>query len=189
MAFRRLWHTIEAPHTHSSATQLDRRPSARASTKFLRGVGWLPPRHDGARPPVPTTRALSVLGVCGWGLAPCTAHPCVGSAFDSFTCVLCFAVSGRAPGPCGALDCTPLEQPSCAPGVGAGRPHGLYPPPTDPRMRVEARGGGVLCCRSTVRALSPQTSCAICPNLDCVPGPCYRRRRTPSHRKTTVARR
>ena len=99
IAFRRLWHTIEVPPTHSSATQTYRRPSARASTKFLRGVGWLPPRHDGARPPVPTMRTPSVLGVCGWGLAPCTAHPHVGSALDSFTRVLCPAVSGRA-APC-----------------------------------------------------------------------------------------
>ena len=31
MAFRRLWHAIEVPHTHSSATQSRRRPTARAS--------------------------------------------------------------------------------------------------------------------------------------------------------------
>ena len=45
---------------------------------------------------VPTMREPSVLSVCGCGLAPCTAHPRVGSALDSFTRVLCSAVSGRA---------------------------------------------------------------------------------------------
>ena len=75
MAFRRLWHAIEMPHAPSSATQSHGRPSARASTKFLRGVGWLPPRHDGASPPMTTTCATSVLGVCGWSLAPSAAHP------------------------------------------------------------------------------------------------------------------
>ena len=96
IAFRRLWHAIEEPHTPSLVTQSRRRPSARASTKFLRSVGWLPPHHHGARPPVPTMREPSVLSVCGWGLAPCTAHPRVGSALDLFTRVLCSAVSGRA---------------------------------------------------------------------------------------------
>lgn len=75
MAFRRLWHAIEMPHAPSSATQSHGWPSARASIKFLRGVGWLPPRHDGASPPMTTTCATSVLGVCGWTLAPSAAHP------------------------------------------------------------------------------------------------------------------
>ena len=33
MAFRRLWHAIEVPHTPSSATQSRGRPSARASVR------------------------------------------------------------------------------------------------------------------------------------------------------------
>ena len=96
MAFRRLWHAIEMPHAPSSATQSHGRPSARASTKFLRGVGWLPPRHDGASPPMTTTCATSVLGVCGWTLAPSTAHPRVGSTRAPFIWGLCSAVSGCA---------------------------------------------------------------------------------------------
>ena len=43
-----------------------------------------------------TTRAPIVLGVCGWALAPRTAHPCVGSALGSFTWGQCSAVSGCA---------------------------------------------------------------------------------------------
>ena len=43
-----------------------------------------------------TTRAPSVLGVCGWALAPRTAHPRVGSALGSFTWGQCSAVSGCA---------------------------------------------------------------------------------------------
>ena len=43
-----------------------------------------------------TTRATSVLCVCGWALAPRTAHPRVGSALGSFTCGQCSAVSGCA---------------------------------------------------------------------------------------------
>ena len=96
MAFRRLWHAIEVPHAPSSATQSHRRPSARASIKFLRGVGWLPPRHDGASPPMTTTCATSVLGVGGWTLAPSAAHPRVGSTRAPFIWGLCSAVSGCA---------------------------------------------------------------------------------------------
>ena len=96
MAFRPLWHAIEAPHAPSAATQSRRRPSARASTRCLRGVGWLTPRQDGAMPPMPTRRAPSVLGVCGWVSAPRTAHPCVGNALGLFTWGQCSAVSGRA---------------------------------------------------------------------------------------------
>ena len=96
MAFRRLWHAIEVPHAPSSATQSHGRPSARASTKFLRGVGWLPPRHDGASPPMTTTCATSVLGVGGWTLAPSAAHPRVGSTRVQFTWGLCSAVPGCA---------------------------------------------------------------------------------------------
>ena len=43
-----------------------------------------------------TTRAPIVLGVCGWALAPRTAHPRVGSALSSFTWGQCPTVSGRA---------------------------------------------------------------------------------------------
>ena len=43
-----------------------------------------------------TTRAPIVLGVCGWALAPRTAHPRVGSALSSFTWGQCSAVSGCA---------------------------------------------------------------------------------------------
>ena len=43
-----------------------------------------------------TTRAPIVLGVCGWALAPRTAHPRVGSALGSFTWGQCSAVSGCA---------------------------------------------------------------------------------------------
>ena len=43
-----------------------------------------------------TTCATSVLGVCGWALAPRTAHPRVGSALGSFTWGQCSAVSGCA---------------------------------------------------------------------------------------------
>ena len=43
-----------------------------------------------------TTRAPSVLGVCGWALAPRTAHSRVGSALSSFTWGQCSAVSGCA---------------------------------------------------------------------------------------------
>ena len=97
MAFRRLWHAIEMPHAPSSATQSHGWPSARASIKFLRGVGWLPPRHDGASPPMTTTCATSVLGVGGWTLAPSAAHPRVGSTrCVQFTWGLCSAVSGCA---------------------------------------------------------------------------------------------
>ena len=73
-----------------------------------------------------TTRAPIVLGVCGWALAPRTAHPRVGSALGSFTWGQCSAVSG-----CAAHYHT-LEQPQslsprrtrvCREGVG--RPHGL----------------------------------------------------------------
>ena len=96
MAFRRLWHAIEMPHAPSSATQSHRRPSARASIKFLRGVGWLPPRHDGASPPMTTTCTTSVLDVCGWTLAPSAAHPRVGSTRAPFIWGLCSAVSGCA---------------------------------------------------------------------------------------------
>jgi hypothetical protein len=83
MAFRRLWHAVEVPHAPSSATQSRGRPSARASTKCLRGVGWLPPRHDSARPLVPTRRARveragRVRVDLGITLAPRTAHPRVG---------------------------------------------------------------------------------------------------------------
>ena len=56
-----------APHTQLGhpVHQSRGRPSrARLNHRFLRGVGWLPPRHDGTRPPVPTTRAPSVLCVC-----------------------------------------------------------------------------------------------------------------------------
>ena len=86
------------PHTPSSATQSrGPRPSARAPRPGVsRGVGWLPPLHDGARPCMPTTCATSVLGVCGWALAPRTAHPRVGSALGSFTWGQCSAVSGCA---------------------------------------------------------------------------------------------
>ena len=45
---------------------------------------------------MPTTCATSVLGVCGWALAPRTAHPRVGSALGSFTWGQCSAVSGCA---------------------------------------------------------------------------------------------
>ena len=96
MAFRPFWHAIEAPHAPSAATQSRRRPSARASTRCRRGVGWLPPRQDGAMPPMPTRRAPSVLGVCGWASAPRTAHPRVSNALGLFTWGLGFAVSGRA---------------------------------------------------------------------------------------------
>ena len=43
-----------------------------------------------------TTCAPIVLGVCGWALAPRTAHPRVGSALGSFTWGQCSAVSGCA---------------------------------------------------------------------------------------------
>ena len=43
-----------------------------------------------------TTRAPIVLGVCGWALAPRTAHPRVGSALSSFTWGQCSTVSGCA---------------------------------------------------------------------------------------------
>ena len=85
-------HPARPPSASVTRAALTRAPQPQVS----RGVGWLPPRHDGARPPVPTMREPSVLSVCGWGFAPCTAHPCVGSALDSFTRVLCSAVSGRA---------------------------------------------------------------------------------------------
>ena len=45
---------------------------------------------------MPTTCATSVLGVCGWALAPRTAHPRVGSALGSFTWGQCSAVSDCA---------------------------------------------------------------------------------------------
>ena len=137
MAFRPLWHAIEAHHAPSAVTQSRRRPSARASPRCLRGVGWLPPRQDGAMPPMPTRRAPSVLGVCGWFSAPRTAHPRVSNALGLFTWGLGFAVSGRA------AHYHTLEQPqslntrpTCKP-RGRGpitlRSHGPYPPPTDPR--------------------------------------------------------
>mgnify|MGYP001309041844 FL=1 len=96
MAFRRLWHAIEVPHTPSSATQSRGRPSARESVRLFEVLAGYPPRHDGASPPLPTTCATSVLSVCGWALAPRTAHPRVGSALGSFTWGQCSTVSGCA---------------------------------------------------------------------------------------------
>jgi hypothetical protein len=81
-----------------------------------------------------TTCATSVLDVCGWTLAPSTAHPRVGSTRAPFILGLCSAVSG-----CVAHYHTigaapePQHTPSRACREGAGQPHGLYPPHTDPR--------------------------------------------------------
>ena len=63
-------HTHPArPPSHAGVPQRAPRPG------FSEGLAGYPLRHDSARPPVPTMRTPSVLGVCGWGLAPCTAPP------------------------------------------------------------------------------------------------------------------
>ena len=78
------------PPSHAGGPRRAPRPGV------SRGVGWLPPRHHGARPCMRTTCAPIVLGVCGWALAPRTAHPRVGSALSSFTWGQCSTVSGCA---------------------------------------------------------------------------------------------
>ena len=102
------------------------------------GVGWLPhpPCQDGAMPPMPTTRAPSVLGMCGWVSAPRTSLPRVYRSL-----VHSLGVSAR---PCRVIRRTTMPRVSPqslsthptslrARREDAGRPHGPYPPPTDPR--------------------------------------------------------
>ena len=59
---------------------------------------WLvtPSPRQCEAPRAHTTRALSVLRVCGWTLVPRTAHPRVGSTRAPFIWGLCSAVSGCA---------------------------------------------------------------------------------------------
>ena len=86
---------------------------------------------------MPTTRAPSVLGVCGWVSTPRTALPCV---YFPLVCSL-----GVSAPPCRVVRHTtmPWSSPqslSTRPTLalrarrgGAGRPHGPSPPPTDSR--------------------------------------------------------
>ena len=116
IAFWRLWHAIEVPHTPSSATQTEcinhaGGPHARASTTGFSRC-WLvtpsPRRHEAAR--ANHARAERAVRVCQmggyWHLVQ--AHPRVGSALDSFTWVLCSAV-------CGAVRRTTIESLGAAP--------------------------------------------------------------------------
>ena len=84
-------------------------------------------------PPTPTRRAPSVLGGCGWALAPRTAPPRV---YCPLVCSL--GVSAHRVGSCGTLPCLGAARRASARALrarrgGAGRPRGPYPPPTNPR--------------------------------------------------------
>ena len=133
MAFRRLWHVIEVPQALSTATQTHGWLSARASTRLVRGVGWIPPRQDGAMLPTPTTRAPSVLGLCGWVSAPRTALPRV------YRPLVCSLGVSALPRRVVRRTTIPWSSPRAlthalrARREGAGRPHRPYPPPTSPR--------------------------------------------------------
>ena len=135
--------TLRHSDTAGLNTHPARRPSHAGNPRraprpgVLRGVGWLPPRHDGARPCMRTTCATSVLGVCRVGLGTSySASPHVGSALSSFTWGQCSAVSTKNSRHLGLTGCATyyhtLEQSHRASAhaaracrEGAGRPHGL----------------------------------------------------------------
>ena len=113
-----LAHDRGAPHTqlgHSVTQALGARLDQQVSPRC-----WLvtpsPRRHEAARGAHHAHAERAGRKVCGWGVAPCTAHPRVGSALDSFTWVLCSTVSA-----CGALEpLVPTPGPQHKPYVRAG---------------------------------------------------------------------
>ena len=98
---------------------------------MLAGYPPLPRRREVH---TPTTRAPSVLGVCGWVSAPRTAHPRVGNALGSFTWGMCSAASG-----CAAHYHT-LEQPAEPPHTSYVRAERARADHTAPILHPRTRG-------------------------------------------------
>ena len=105
-------------------------------------------------PPTPTTRAPSVLGVCGWVSAPRTA---LSRVYRRLVCSLGVSALPRR---VVRRTTIPWSSPRAlthalrARREGAGRSHGPYPPPTDPRSPPRATP---LSCKRSLHPCTPLT--------------------------------